>query len=1019
MGKRFSGPGVIVADVNARRATDRITVVAAVIACLAFVVGLSDVALSPWNPGPSAPAPPVRASARDARLTVRVGARASGRCKPAADGGTAPGCTPAPLEGATVRIFWEQRGRYYLAGSGRTDAAGRVVVDHLPRGATWVVADAPGRARSSTRLVLGGEERTAEVTLPVAHKLTVSVRDDKGQALPRATVLVTAADPLPFGALTGLDGAAHLTRLGAAPWVVKVSARGYESVTRPDVTNDLTITLRRLGSLEVRVETTTGSPVADASVIIAGSNLWPARRATTDGKGSARIAGLLAGTYDLKAEKGKLVSDTLVGVELERGQHQTLVLRVYEGRVVTAVVTDGAGDHPVVVPDADVVLVESGISSFPIRGRTGADGTVTLGPLAPGPAMLAARADDFVPHSGVPVPEPLDGPVQIPLLKGATLEGSVVDAKGDPVDGATIEIIGTDMQGFPVSETPMLMSFRRRHFEWALPGPVPLIPAGELGVMPGPVPPIPPVGGVAALPSTANAAGDDKDSDENAIAPWVTGFDGTFTAHPVTPGRMRALVRHPAYVEAVSDAVTLAPGGKATVKIVLLAGGALEGRVIDDDDQPVGGARVDLTAVKGTRQETTITAEDGTFAFAAVPDEVQLSLARPEDLSRIVMKKTIKVKEGEHKEIEIQLPAPRDAVEIKVTDDEDQPVDAAQVTVLSLEPDTPLRRTLFTTADGSLSVPDAKGLALRVLVEAPGWARTAVTTDEAPAELAVKLSHGVLVHGTVTGVRGHQYLQGASVTLVADGMRKSALTDSEGGYTLRDVTPGPVRLVVSHPEYATRSIDAKVERTGRSDRPFELPGVDLSPPATVEGTVVDAKGQPVAGARVAVGVAPAYLPAGALPPGMAVSDTHGHFKLEGVDPGKVDLGAYAADVGRGRARGVQVDPERPTTGVTIRLSPGADDDEPASGGSIAVTLGARGAGESLEVVIVQVADASEAEHAGLRAGDVITAVDGVPPRSMRDARIRLSGPVGSDVLIDLARGDKTKRLRVVREQVRR
>jgi len=189
--------------VNARRATDRIIVVSAMIACLAFVVGLFDVALSPWTPGPSVPAPPVHASARDARLTVRVGARASGRCKPAADGGTAPGCAPAPLEGATVRIFWEQRGRYYLAGSGRTDAAGRVVVDHLPRGATWVVADAPGRARSSTRLVLGGEERTAEVTLPVAHKLTVSVRDDKGQALPRATVLVTAADPLPFGALTG------------------------------------------------------------------------------------------------------------------------------------------------------------------------------------------------------------------------------------------------------------------------------------------------------------------------------------------------------------------------------------------------------------------------------------------------------------------------------------------------------------------------------------------------------------------------------------------------------------------------------------------------------------------------------------------------------------------------------------------------------------------------------------------------------------------------------------------------
>ncbi len=999
---------------DARRVTDRIIVVVAVVACLAFVAGLFDVALTPFSAGPSVPAPPVRASERNARLVVRVGALPSARCAPGKDGGVPPGCNPVPLPGATARVFWEQRGRYYLAGSGRTDSAGRVVIDHLPRGAIWVVVDAPKRARSSTRLILGGETRTAEVTLAPAHSLTVSVRDDKGNALPRATVLVTAADPLPFGALTGLDGAAHLTRLGASPWSVKVSARGYESVTRSGVTADVTVTLRRLGSLDVRVETIAGSPVADASVIIAGSNLWPARRATTDGKGTARIAGLLQGTYDLKAEKGALVSDTLVGVELERGQHLSLVLRVYDGRMVTAVVTDGAGEHPVVVPDANVVLVESGISSFPIRGRSGADGTVTLGPLAPGPAMLAARADGFVPRSGVPVPDQLDGPVQIPLLKGATLEGSVVDAKGNPVDGATIEIIGTDMQGFPVNETPMLMSFRRRHFEWALPGPVPLIPAGELGVMPGPVPPIPQVGGLAESSPTGSEPDEDAD-----VAPWVTGYDGTFTAHPVTPGRMRALIRHPAYVEAVSDAVTLVPGGKATVKVVLHAGGTLEGRVVDNDDQPVGGARVDLTAVEGTRQETTITAEDGTFAFAAVPDEIQLSLARPDDLSRIVMKQTIKVKEGEHKQIEIQLPAPRDPVQIKVTDDEDQPVDAAQVTVMSLDPQTPLSRTLFTTADGLVSVPDAKGLSLRVLAEAPGWARASTTTDEAPDEIAIKLRHGVLVHGTVTAVRGHDFLEGASVTVIADGMRKSALTDHQGSYALSDVAPGPVRLVVSHPEYATRSVDAKVEQTGRADRAFELPSIDLERPATVEGTVLDDKGKPVPAARVAVGVAPAYLPAGTLPPGMAVTDTDGHFKLEGVQPGTVDIGAYAADVGRGRTRGVRVDSDRPTTGVTIKLSPGASDDEPASGGSVAVTLGASGSGDSLEVVIVQVADGSEAEHAGLQRGDVITAVDGVPPRSMRDARIRLSGPVGSGVLVDVQRDDKTKRLRLVREQVRR
>ncbi len=868
---------------SARPVTDVIVAALALIACLALLGRVTDVALRAAPSGVFAPPPPEQSGERDAELAVAVlGAR-----------------DKRPLPGATVRVFHELGGRYFAAGSARTDASGRATVQKLPRGVAWVIVDAPGHARTSTQLVLEGEPRTAEVVLAEAHALAVTVHDEKGQALPRATVLVDSGDPLPFGAITGPDGVAHFTRLGASPWTVKASARGYESVSRSGVAADTTLELRRLGSLEVHVIAAGGGPVASADVIITGSALWPARRATTDAQGVARIAALLAGTYDLKAQKGDRVSDTLMGVPLERGEDKSVTLELRAGRMVTVVVTDGDGDSPVVVPGADVVLAESGLSSFPLRGRTGADGTVALGPIAPGPATLAARADDFVPRGGVPVPDQLDGPVRIPLLRGGTIEGEVVDAKGQPIDGASIEIIGSDIAGLPVSETPMLMAFRREHFEWALPGPLPLIPAGELGVMPGPVPPIP-----GALPSADNADPDAKPAED--IAPWVTRFDGTFTAKPVTPGRVRALVRHPAYVEATSDAVTLGPGGTAHVKVVMLAGGSLEGKIVDDNGRPVAGARVDLTAVKGTLERTTITADDGSFAFAAVPDEVLVSVARPDEPSRIVLRKTVKVGEGEKKTVEIHLPSPRDPVSVVVHDEDGQAVDAAQVTILSLDPDNPLRRTLFTRDDGALSFDDAQGLALRVVVEAPGWARFVTTTAAAPATLEVTLRHGVIVEGHVTSVRGRRYVEGASVTLVADGMRKSAITDADGGYTIRDVTPGQVRIIASAAEFATSETTVTVESTGRADRPFELPPVDLSEPATVEGQVVDDAGKPVLGARVAVGVVPAYLPAGALPPGIAVTDGGGHFKLADIEPGNLTLEAYAADVGRGTVRGVQV-----------------------------------------------------------------------------------------------------------------
>lgn len=968
------------------------------IACLAALGRVFDVALARPPTGVYAPPPPEPMGERDAELAVVARAGADRR----------------PVAGAAVRVFHERGGRYYDAGSARTDASGRALLRGLPRGAAWVIVDADGFARVSITLVLSGDARAAEVSLEPAVALAVEVRDEEQRPLAGATVLVSAADPLPFGALTGNDGRVRFTRLGAGPWAVKVSARGYESVTRAGITADTTVELRRLGMLEVRVVTAGGAPVAFADVVITGPALWPARRATTDQRGVALISALLAGSYDLKAEKGELVSDTLLGVPLARGQHQSVTLEVRPGRMVTVVVTDGDGDSPLVVPGADVVLAESGLSSFPRRGRTGADGSLVLGPLAPGPATLAARADDFVPRGGVPVPDVLDGPVRVALLRGGVIEGEVVDSKGVPVDGASIEIIGTDRSGLPVSETPMMMAFRREHFEWALPGPLPLIPAGELGVMPGPVPPIP-----GALPASDAPEAESPASPRVELAPWVTRFDGTFTAKPVTPGRVRALVRHPSYVEATSDAVSLAPGGHAKVRVVLLSGGALEGTVVDERDRPVEGARVELSAVEGTLERSTLTASDGSFAFAAVPAEITLSVARPEEPTRAVIRRALEVSEGQRATVRLALPPLRGAVKVVVTSEEREPVDAAQVTLLSLDPDSPFRQTQFTTADGTQSFDDAAGLPLRVVVEAPGWARIALTTERADETIELALKHGVLVEGRVTGVRGRELLSGASVTLVADGLRKSALTDAEGRYVLRDVTPGPARLIVSHLDHATAETTVRIEATGRADRAFELPDVDLAEPATVEGEVLDGAGKPVTGARVAVGVVPAYLPAGALPPGLAVTDASGRFKLTDVAPGALTIEAYAVDVGRGEARAVQVDAGHAVTGLVIRLAPTGADDEPASSGGVAVTLGERGEGTSLEVVIVQVAEGSEAERAGLREGDVILRIDGAQPEDMRDARRRLAGPLGADVLLELERDEVTLRERVNREPVRR
>jgi C-terminal processing protease CtpA/Prc len=131
------------------------------------------------------------------------------------------------------------------------------------------------------------------------------------------------------------------------------------------------------------------------------------------------------------------------------------------------------------------------------------------------------------------------------------------------------------------------------------------------------------------------------------------------------------------------------------------------------------------------------------------------------------------------------------------------------------------------------------------------------------------------------------------------------------------------------------------------------------------------------------------------------------------------LEAYAPGLGRARAEGVKVVSGRTTEGVHLVIAPGDDSAGPdsSSGGGVAITLGETAA--PTEVVVVSVVQGSEAERAGIVPGDVVLEVDGAHVDAMGDARAKLSGPLGQDVVVALRRGDRSLTLRVGREPVRR
>jgi protocatechuate 3,4-dioxygenase beta subunit len=821
------------------------------------------------------------------------------------------GAEAEPVAGASLRVLLLRDAVAYLAGAAVTDAEGRAVVSDLPEGEMFVLADAEGRTRASSRLVLGpAAHRDVRLRLRPADGIDLYVTDDARAPIAHAWVEIDAGDPLPFVGETGADGRARVGRLGPPSWRVRVGAQGHETVTQwvtKTPGKPVEVALRKLGALDVVVVDPEGRPAPGAEIMIVGSGLWPARRTLADAKGCARAADLPAGIYDLRATASDRVTTGGFGARLGRGEERSLTLVLTPGRRVSVRVLDGEGQDAKPVTKADVVLTEGGISSFPIEGQTDVKGGVTLGPIAlTGGAYVAARADGFVPKSGVVVPDAAPSEVRVALVRGATLRGDVVDGRGFPVAGASIEVVGTGTAGEPIDETPERIAFRAAHFSWALSGPTQLVQKGELGIMAGPIPPIPHGGPLAVLlaaaPRPARPPG--AQALPPAPEPWVTRSDGTFRAFPVPPGRVRAIARHPAYVEAESETVALAPAGEAAVHVVLHAGGTLEGRVLDSRRDPVGGARIELAAVHGSLERTTTSAQDGTFAFASVPAEISLSVSRPDAVDDVALRATLGVAEGERKEVELVLPEAREPMRVRVLGERAEPLALVQLVVLSLSPDVPMKRTLFTDRDGAAVFRDAVGLSVRVQATARGRAPVVREIAAAPTELDLEMPSGLVVIGRVTARGGHQNAEGAEVVLTSNTGAIRARTDKEGSYKLEDVAKGRARITVSLAGHVSFERTIDITPGTRDDRPVELDPIDLVEAGSVEGIVVDGRGDPVAGARVHG----------------AVTDARGAFVLKDLAEGEVVIEAFSPERGGGRTTAL-VRAGKTTDRITITLVP--------------------------------------------------------------------------------------------------
>jgi hypothetical protein len=363
------------------------------------------------------------------------------------------------------------------------------------------------------------------------------------------------------------------------------------------------------------------------------------------------------------------------------------------------------------------------------------------------------------------------------------------------------------------------------------------------------------------------------------------------------------------------------------------------------------------------------------------------------------------------------LPAERPSAEWEVVDEQGQPVDLAQVSLVSVDPLVPARVTRFTQPDGRVEFADVVGLAVRVSVQAPGFAPFTRQLRSAPASLSIALQRGVQVSGRVRAERGHVDVLGAQVSLVVSDRTLTTHTNAAGLYAFAHVPVGAATLQVRHPRYSAARRSVEIADTGRADRPLELDDVELEEGAQLSGVVLSSDGEPVARARVAVGSLPTHVAPGSLPPGAVTTDDLGRFTLTGVAAGDVELVAVSPTGARGELS-VRVESGDDIEDLEVELvEPNEPLEVDTQTGGVLISLAERDRDGQTEVLIVQVNAGSEAERAGLRAGDVLLAVDGSPCQTFGQARARLRGKPGQDRLVEVERGGVRSGFRVTLESV--
>jgi protocatechuate 3,4-dioxygenase beta subunit len=621
-------------------------------------------------------------------------------------------------------------------------------------------------------------------------------------------------------------------------------------------------------TLAGRIYDERAQPLEGAIVSLAGSGFWPARSVRSAADGRFHWPNIPAGIYELRASKGGLVAPPVEGLILDAGARRAFGMQLVRGWTLAGRVIDGGTGGA--IEDAEVT-VATGVLGLHTRSvRSDGRGRFELVGIVGDDHALYIEADGYV-AAGPLRHSAAEPSMTVQLARASIIEGSVVDERGLPIEGALVRAFG---QGQPSAVAPAATE--------------------SLGMTSGPVPPISAAGstGLAFVRQTA------------------TGPDGSFRLPNLSPGAYTIAASHDDFAPAESDRLHVRAGAtRSGIALRMRSGAELAGRVVDERGNGLEGIPVELRTPEDRLPRMSVTASDGSFSFRGVRGEVSVT-ALPYDLPPV--REAVTIGDAALVTVELALSSALYTLHGRVVDERGFGVSGALLTVSAKSPQTPIRRTAKSDTDGTFSVPALPEPPFKLSAEHPAYGPAELPDINSTDDVRVVMSAGVTFLGEVLDGWTGRGLGSVRVEL-AGPISRDTRTRNDGTFVFRRASTGTYDVSFSHPDYERQSRRVVLEPPRYVDRPQELDAVRLEPGGTIEGEVLDARNEPVPDAEVAWGDPPRWERA-------TRTDARGQFRLRGVPAGTAWITARHPVAGEDWSTdSITVRPLETSPGAFVRL----------------------------------------------------------------------------------------------------